>query len=282
MMAAALSMAACEKQDEPTEALETGRLTITFNAQHWENGEMVNFDSGTRALTSDGKPLTDLWVIDYVDGVWAQTLHQSSDDEDFGAPRLSLDYGSHNIYFVASRGSGPVLSTEDHSIVWEKTSDSFWTVLPLTVSSATATSQAVTLQRVVTMLKVSVNDEVPDGLAKVTVTPAHWYYGLDYLTGFGISDQTLQRQVNIPASYAGTTGRLNIDIFGFVPSGGFTSDVSITATDGSEAVVGAAAAGSVTFAANHTTVLSGALFSGGGLMDVSVNDAWGEDITATW
>ena len=58
----------------------------------------------TRSLTADGKDMTDVWVLDYVDGSLVQQRHQTSEDDDFGAPTLALSVGSHHIYFIASRG----------------------------------------------------------------------------------------------------------------------------------------------------------------------------------
>ena len=88
--------------------------------------EKPNFEGMTRArLEADGKAMTDLWVLDYVGGALVQQVHQAADDADFGTPTLSLDYGSHHIYFICSRGTMPTLSTDAHNITWATTSDTF-------------------------------------------------------------------------------------------------------------------------------------------------------------
>lgn len=281
MCVAAAVTAACSDVDDGARVLEEGfgegreYRIVTFAV---DGGRAATRGS----LTADGKQMTDLWVIDYVDGSPDQQLHQVSTDADFGAPRLALTYGSHSIYFIASRGTGPTLSTDAHTITWEKPSDSFYCALSLNVTSATSTSQTVTLSRAVTKLHIAVTDEVPAALAKMTVTPAHWYYGMDYLTGYGTNDQTLPRPLTIPSSYIGTTGRLNLSIFGFVPSGGFSSDISISATDASEGSVGEATVTGAAFAVNRATSLSGMLFSGGGLMDASLDAEWQDELTDFW
>ena len=85
-------------------------------------------------LEADGRDLTDVWVLDYQGDVLVQQIHQSDNTaEDFGQPSMTLAYGSHHVYFVASRGINPTLSTADKTITWEKPSDTFWADYSVTV-----------------------------------------------------------------------------------------------------------------------------------------------------
>ena len=83
----------------------------------------------TRAdgLAADGKSMTDLWIVDYdTDGNLLQQLHQSSEEDGFGSPQMSLAFGNHVLKFVASRGKNPQLSVSDGIIGWSSPSDTFW------------------------------------------------------------------------------------------------------------------------------------------------------------
>ena len=86
-------------------------------------------------LSADGQDMTDLWVLDYMDGALVGQLHQTAEDEDFGTPTMVLDFGSHHVYFVCSRGTTPTLSTEEHSITWATTSDTFYKDYSVSVTS---------------------------------------------------------------------------------------------------------------------------------------------------
>ena len=115
-------------------------------------------------LSDNELNMTDLWVLDYSGGRLLQQLHQASTDEGFGAPTMQLAYGTHHIYFVVSRGTDPTLSTDDGTITWAKTSDTFWADYEVTVQKTSNGNRAVTLERVATMLSVTIADELPEGL----------------------------------------------------------------------------------------------------------------------
>ena len=132
-LAVGLTLTACEKEisvDEPDNGavvtddqgnvVPTKKFTFTLKGDFSDNWNPV-----TRGyLQADGKDLTDVWVLDYVDGVLQQQLHQDDNtSDDFGRPSLALSYGNHHVYFVASRGITPTLSTAEKKITWEKPND---------------------------------------------------------------------------------------------------------------------------------------------------------------
>lgn len=272
IMAAVL--AACENPFIPElqEEKQTKRVRFEVGANDW----LV-----TRALEADGVSMTDLWLFDYVDGELVRTLHKVSTDADFSEPVLTMDYGEHHVYFVASRGKNPTV--DGTTIAWESTSDTFWKDVPVTVSSAVSNSMSVTMDRVATRLRVLVNDEVPEGLAQLVITPSLWYYGIDYTTGAAVEEQAdVARNINIPASYAGTSGQLSVSIFGISDTDEWTTDVNVKAFDGDGNAAGVVTLADVPFMRNRTTVASGNLFAAGGTFAVSLNDEWLNDYTIEW
>lgn len=260
-----------ESQDSPSK-----RFTFTVK------GDFTSATFTRGYLTADGQAMTDLWVFDYVNGVCVQSVHQTSTDADWGQPKMSLAYGSHHVYFVASRGDGATLDADGHTITWTGPRDTFWKDYEVEVVSASNGNRAVTLDRVATKLRIVVNDEVPTGCKAVTVTPERWYYGLDYVNGVAVASQQTERRVTVPESYVGTSGQLAVTIFGLSGSDEWVTNVAVKALGDGDAVIGSATITGAPFKANRATEYSGNLFGSAGGLDVSVNATWENAKNGTW
>jgi hypothetical protein len=227
--------------------------------------------------------LTDLWMFDYVGEELQQTIHQASTDDGFGSISASMGYGTHTLYFVASRGTTPTTDTEAKTITWAKPSDTYWATTSITVAPSSASAQAVSLGRVATRLRITVTDEVPTGAAKFVVTPAQWYYGINYTTGNGVGVQSnYPREVAIPANYIGTSGQLSIGLFGFVPSSDWHTDITATLKASDESTLGLVSLEDVPLNKNITTSYSGGILGTAKAFTLTADDAWGEDDVHTW
>lgn len=277
----AVMLAACENEMDDVSAVSNEKQTVTFSVQG--DFEKPNFEGMTRAgLEADGKAMTDLWVLDYVGGALLQQVHQTADDADFGTPTLSLDYGSHHIYFICSRGTTPTLSTDAHNITWATTSDTFYKDYSMNVTSGSTTNKSVTLERVATKLGITIADEIPEGTAYVEVIPETWYYGIDYVTGEPTAAQTSSpRVINIPSSKIGKTNT-NIYIFGLSSTTEWTTNVTVTACDANDNTLGQTLITDAPFVANRATNYSGNLFSAGSGFALSLNADWSEDYSGSW
>lgn len=281
----------CEKPvfDEGEEPVVGGEVMNPDKCKNFKftlKGDFGGWDGGvTRGyMSADGKDMTDLWVFDFMGGECVQSLHQESSTagDAWGCPSLALAYGSHHVYFAASRGASPVVDNDAHTITWSTVSDTFWKDYEVSVVSTSNGNRAVTLDRVVTKLKVTATDEVPVGCASVTITPAVWYYGLNYMTGAAINPANTARTVSVPASYIGTTGELSVSIYGMSGASEWTTDFTVTAKDVNNAVIGSATVTGAPFKRNRATEYSGCLFGSGGQTDVSLNSAWDTPTTGTW
>lgn len=233
-------------------------------------------------LSADGQSMTDLWVFDYIGNECVQTVHQTTSDSDWGQPKMSLAYGSHHIYFVASRGEGATLDAEGHTITWTGPRDTFWKDYQVDVVSTSNGNRAVTLDRVATKFKATINDEVPAACKAVIITPSRWYYGWDYVNGIAVAQQQTDRKINVPTSYVGTTGQLVLSIFGLSASDEWVTNVAVKAVDASDNTIGSATITGAPFKANRSTEYSGNLFGSSGGLDVSVNANWESSKTGTW
>ena len=290
-VAVCLTMTACEKaieineQGQQTEVeLPDGTVAKAKKFTFTMKGDFSDDWKTTRGyLAADGRDMTDVWVLDYMNGQLVQQLHQSDNTaEDFGKPQMSLAYGSHHVYFVAGRGTAPTLNVGAHSITWERPSDTFWKDYEVNVVSTSNGNRAVTLDRVATKLKLTVTDEVKAECAEVAVEPVAWYYGWDYVNGAPVAQQQTERVVAVPANLVGTSGQLVVTIFGLSGSTEWTTDVTVSARTAEHAVIGTATMTDVPFKANRATEYSGPLFGTAGSMTLTLGAEWDTSATGTW
>lgn len=277
MMAIALGLmvAACNSEQSTPDTL-TPSKAITFDCL----GDFT-FHSFTRALSADGKDMTDLWILDYMDGSLHAQFHQSSTDADFGQPTLDLDYGSHTLYFVASRGAGAAVDTDAHTITFARVLDTFWQTCTITVSGSSANSRTVSLDRVVTKLRLQFTDPIPTGAATINMTPATWYYGLDYLDGSPTYATTSQMiTINIPASNIGQT--VSANVYGFSTTTEWTTNVSVNSKNSEGDIIGQAEIIAAPFRRNRVTEFSGPLYDKTRAMTFTLNSDWDDSYSGTW
>ena len=274
--AVAMGFVSCGKEVNGIVDDENGEKLVTFNLEGNWNSPV--FTRGS--LSADGKEMTDLWLFDYVDGTLVQSLHQVSTDADFGEPSPTLTYGQHKIYFVVSRGGSP--SVNGTVISWGSIRDTFWKSLSVSVGGSSSSSYSVTMERVVTKLKITATDAVPDGTATVVVLPERWYYGLDYLTGEPADlHDSEEMKATVPESYVGTTG-LAVSFFGFSSATEWTTPLTVSARDGENDIIGMVNVAAAPFMANRATEYSGSLFTSGGAFAITLNDEWDTPWTGSW
>lgn len=290
-MAVCLVMTACEKaievdeQGQQTEVeLPDGTVAKTKKFTFTMKGDFSDDWKTTRGyLAADGRDMTDVWVLDYMNGELVQQLHQSDNTaEDFGKPQMSLAYGSHHVYFVASRGTTPTLNVGAHSITWEKVSDTFYKDYEVNVLATSNGNRAVTLERVVTKLRLTFTDAIPENAATINITPATWYKGLDYVTGepCAVAESNMTT-IDIPSTSIGQTG-VQASMFSISTATEWTTDVTISSKTSADAVLGTATLTAVPLKANRVSDYSGPLFSAGGSMSLSLNGEWITPYEGTW
>jgi hypothetical protein len=289
LLAAAIMMCGCEKPivgevlDDEVDEEEMEALTKKFTFTMKGDFTSATFKRAAGYLQADGRDMTDVWVLDYMNGELVQQIHQGDNTaDDFGKPVMQLAYGSHHVYFVASRGTTPTLNVGEHSITWEKPSDTFWKDYEVNVVSTSNGNRAVTLDRVATKLRIAVDDEIPDNAAVMAITPSTWYYGMNYTTGAAVAPSSASRTVDIPASLHGTTGELAMTIFGLSGADEWTTDVSVVVYDANSVVLGSSSIVGAPFMRNRSTEYSGSLFSSGSLTNLSLNESWATSHIGTW
>lgn len=292
LMACAVAlMTACEKpvMDDRTvpETVSDGspvgktkKFTFTLKGDFSDQWKAV----GTRGyLAADGKDMTDVWVLDYQSDVLVQQVHQDDNTaDDFGKPVMNLAYGAHQVYFIASRGVSPVLDTDAHTITFGNVRDTFWKRYDVSVVATSNGNRAVTLDRIVTKLRLTFTDEVPAAANSISIVPHTWYYGIDYLTGQPASVRTdAATVITIPDASKGQTG-IQASLFGFSTAEEWNTDVVISSRTATDDVLGSATIVSAPFKANRVSDYSGPLFSAGGSMSLSLNGEWEDSYQGSW
>jgi hypothetical protein len=234
----------------------------------------VVLSKATSYLNANSLNMTDLWVLDYMNGELVQKLHQVPTDADWGQPTMMLAYGSHHVYFIASRGATPVLDTDEHTITWSSVRDTFAKDYEVSVVNTSNGNRAVKMDRIVTKLKVTGIDEVPASCASISVTPSQWFYGYDYVNDAPVASSNNTISVAVPVSYVGTTGQLSLGVFSISGTDEWNASVVVRTATSADGTLGQATITDAPFLRNRSTEYSGNLFSSGGSMTISMNEDW--------
>ena len=283
-----MCLASCSRDDGPDEETQVS-LALKIPNDTLKTHTTITFDFGsnafslqpmTRASLSE-LTMTDLWVFDYMGDALMQTVHQANTDTGFGSLALSLEYGEHTFYFVASRGADPEIDTDAATVVWSSVRDTFHGSLAMNVQPTSGSSQSVILSRCVARLRISATDIIPTGAARLTVSPSAWYYGLNYKTGEAVAASDTPLSVNIPESYVGTT---NLSASFYTVSGpdAWQTDVTVALLSSDASVIGSVAIPDVPIRRNHITSYSGGIVGAGRNLSVTSDDEWVEDSPVSW
>lgn len=265
--------------DEPAiVGKDAKNFTFTVKGD-WQN---PTFTRAAGYLNADGYDMTDLWVFDYMGDVLVQSIHQTPESagDDWGKPKMPLKYGEHHIYFVCSRGDGPAIDGD--VVTWSNVKDTFWKDYEVNVVNTSNGNRAVTLDRVVTRLRISPTDAIPTSCSALKVTPAKWYYGLNYRTGAAAGMQTLEKTIVVPDSYKGTTGLLTVSMYGISGGDEWTADIALSAVDADGNSLGSVNMTAVPFVRNRSTEMSGGLFAVQTVNDVTLSSEWSAAYQGGW
>lgn len=230
---------------------------------------------GTRAKAVSESDMTDMWVFDYMNGTIMESVHLADTDEGFCSPSLTLKYGAHDLYIIASKGENSEVDETKHQISWEMPHDTYWKTLHLEVDENSADALAVTLDCMVTELCLVIDDEVPEDVATISVAPSKWYYGMDYLTGEPLHEiNNHEITTKIPASRIGTKGKMTTSIYGFSSATEWTTDVTVMAKNSNGDLIGKSTIEDVPFVRNIASEYHGNLFAIGRGDSLNIDDTW--------
>lgn len=276
----ACTLVACEKIELPEAKDEAKTKKITFNLKG-DFGQAA-FYTPTRGNLSDADAaMADLWLFDYMGDSCLHLLHFTPTDEQWGRPQLSLAYGSHSLYFVASCGITPQLNTTTNTISWERPKDTFWKKYDINVGSTTNANRSVALDRVATRLRILINDTVPATCQTITINLSSWNREINYLTGNTTTARPHTTTIAVPTTYHHTAGQLALSVFGLSNTQEWTADITLVAHSAT-AIIGEATINNAPFKRNRVTEYTGNLFAHDNPLSISLNSDWEPTHTATW
>ena len=251
----------CYRDSEET--LFDGNKLVTFNL----NLDGVEQASMTRAINEPGN----LLVIDKFGDEVKTTIKNS-----LAAFGLPLDYGTHDIYFVAAEKVWSSFSTADLTVTWttDRTALSYTWAYHLSIEVDENTSvEDITLPLVIANVQLKTLDKIPAEVSTMTIEAPGLSKVFDLKTLSGVESENDINYSYDVTQYAGSKS-INFNLFTFVPASGFVGDIVLTALDSDSREVAAKTFEQVPVQAGYISLYSGYFFSDGVSFPLSYTDDW--------
>ena len=262
------ALLSCSSKDDPKETYDVKFSVSDFT---FTTSPMSAPRKVVSSLSDEDGAMTDLYLFDGS----TQLSHQTSDQSDFGTITVMLTAGNHTLHFVATRSTG--LSYDGGILSATSLRNTFGKTITINVSGSS--DETVEMNRLSGKLVITINDAIPAGAANLRIQVGNMYKNLNVQTLYGVSPSAFDQTVNISGKVGMTGQTWNLPILAPAAEG-YETTFTLTATNGSGAVIGQAT-GTVTLAPNTKTLLSGNLFTGTRSF-VSLNTAWNADINANF
>lgn len=260
--ALAISMAlfafgSCSNSDELTEVKQS--KNVTFRTDGWD------ITTTTRATLSEAQ-VKELWVFDGSQ----QMAKQVSTDTNFGTVSLDLDFGLHNLSFIATSGDATVTGTTMSG----KIGNCFGKLLPLNVDENTGTQNLV-LPRITYAIYVSTKDYIPSNVTNMRLTIGNICRSVNVTTLNGAEPQN---DLVLNVSVAAAQGKKYSNfVTGFCPTLDTEASTSVQIDFLAGSNVVSSHTVNVPIITNRKTIISGTFFGANAKGNVSVNTTWLDD-----
>ena len=258
-----LAFASCEKvsvedlQNADGEELEGG-VRLRFRVTKFEQTNFEDPLTVTRASIGEVCNKMNFAIYD-TNNNRLKYVNQKSDDTDFGQISVQVTPGTYRVLFLAHSCSGNATTTNIEKITFpdNKVTDTFYYSAELQVDESK--SYDIELKRVVSMFQLVVDDEIPQNVKKIKMYYTGGSSTLNGLTGLGCvnSKQTEIRRVS------STEKGQVFQAYTFLHDREGALKMTVSALDGSDAVVKEILFTDVPMTCNKVTKYQGALFGGG-------------------
>ena len=246
---------------------------------------------GQQEFTRAAVPLTDqcarlsVAVFDEDDAKVGSTKSQKVGDANFGSVGLSLPDGTYTIVAVAHNGDGNCTITSPTKVTFpsNKMTDTFCYCGELVVEGSV--SESLEMKRVVAMMRLTVTDAIPDGVARLKSYYTGGSSTLNPRTGFGCvnSKQTEYRSVI-------DDNGMPVSVYEIYTAPHEQNDIlklNITSQDASNGDIDVfEPMENIPVTVNKITTWEGSLFGGGsssgGNIGITLDTAWDGFINYTW
>ncbi len=248
--------------DSEVELLD-GNKYVTFNL----NLDGVEQTTMTRAIDEP----KNLLVIDKLGDKFTTSIKNSL--AAFGMP---LDYGKHDIYFVAADQIWSSFSTADLTVTWpiDRTALSYTWAYHLSIEVDENTSvEDITLPLVIANVQIKTLDKIPAEVSTMTIEAPGLSKVFDLKTLSGVESESDINYSYDVTQYAGSKS-INFNLHTFVPASGFVGDIVLTALDSESREVAAKTFEQVPVQAGYISLYSGYFFSDGVSFPLSYTEDW--------
>lgn len=247
---------------------------------------------GQQEFTRAAAPLTDqcarlsVAVFDEDDAKVGSTKSQKVGDANFGTVGLSLPDGSYTIVAVAHNGDGNCTITSPTKVTFpsNKMTDTFCYCGELVVEGSI--SESLEMKRVVAMMRLTITDAIPDGVARLKFYYTGGSSTLNPRTGFGCvnSKQTEYRSVI-------DDNGMPVSVYEIYTAPHEQNDIlklTITSQDASNGDIDVfEPMENIPVTVNKITTWEGALFGGSGSsssggVGITLDTDWAGTISYTW
>ena len=284
------------KKDHKQPGNTTKLYDVKFNVTGFSQSiSSVNISTnGLKTNTAPSSPgyLTDLYYLVYdANGKIVTEVDMKSDSSSFGTLSDKLAAGTYSFFFIGSHGKlalGPDIGYSNNFFYDDGSStprgnwdDTFFKSLKLTVSSA-GINQAITLNRIVGELQVTLLDNVPASAAKLKLDidseiATYRYYPITTDTTYAYTDPTGGNTIKSSVTYTIPTaaiGTSNFSVYDILLNTYKPFSVTITCLDASNNVIATKTVSNVRCQKNTRTILSGDLFGSETGFGVALNNQW--------
>ena len=257
-------------QNEPKQAKQ-----VSFNVSSFSiTQQSMNAPRRAPILDDqDGTALTDLYVFDGT----TMLVHQTSDLEAFGCVTLTLEYGSHDLSFIATRSIGQSYSAGVLSVTGVR--PTFGKLQSITISDATDAFDIV-LNRVTGQLIINIEDAIPADADYIKFQIAQKYDNLLVASLNGTGVYTFEQTASLTSSVGITGKSFTINMLSPTYQTQYTTDVTLSVYRSDDSVIAQHIIHNVPVCSNTKTILSGEMF-GGSSFTITANHSW-EDHINVW
>ena len=240
--------------------------------------EKTAFEAFTRAAASEACTRLNFAVYN-MDGSRVKQVNQTSDKSGFGTASFQLDEGKYLLVVLGHSASSNPTMTNPAKIQFTNATgytDTFLHSEEITIGEEPVDMQ-VALDRIVSLCRVIITDDYPEGVAKMQFYYTGGSGAFDASTGYGSvnSKQTV--------TFSVTEGQKQFDLYTFLHEDSDNISLKITALDASGNELKTRDF-DVQMERNKITWLTGAFFEGGGssssiaVTGVTVNTEWAGDL----
>lgn len=240
-----------------------GNKYVTFNL----NLDGVEQSSMTRAIDEP----KNLLVIDKLGDKVTTSIKNSL--AAFGMP---LEYGKHDIYFVAADHVWTSFSTADLTVTWstDRTALSYTWAYHLSIEVDENTSvEDITLPLVIANVQLKTLDKIPSDVSTMTIEAPGLSKVFDLKTMSGVESENDINYSYDVTQYAGSKS-INFNLYTFVPTSGFVGDIVLTALDTDSKEVASKTFEQVPVQVGYISLYSGYFFSDGVSFPLSYSEDW--------